>query len=393
MKESQPQLRRGTPDFLLLFLTLLFVGFGLVMVFNVSSTMSVYQENPEQFNPWAMTQRQLIYVGGGLIGMFVMMNIPYHKLRKLYVPFFLLILPVLALTPFIAEERKGARSWIDIGGFATVQPSEFAKLALLMYLAAVISKRGEQLRDLKKGLLPVGGVVVLFAALIMLQGDLGSTLILVASSFLLLLVGGARLKHLITAGLAGLVAVTLLILKEDYRVKRFTSFLNPMEDRLDSGFQLANSLIAFGHGGFGGVGLGKSIQKLLYIPEAHNDFIFAIIGEEFGFIGTSLFLLSYLLFIWRGILVSLRSPEPYSMLLGVGIMGWFGIQTLVNIGGVTGSMPLTGVTLPLISSGGSSIVVTLAGIGIVLGISRYAHKPDKAERTAAAKKTNRWARA
>ncbi|PDO11743.1 MAG: putative lipid II flippase FtsW [Candidatus Reconcilbacillus cellulovorans] len=367
---------RAAIDFPLFLTTVLLVGFGLVMVFSASSMTSWRADAPsaagvvsETFDPWYYTKRQAAFALGGLVCMFAAMSVPYRAFRKLYIPFFVAMIPLLAATPFVAEDRNGARSWIPVGPF-TLQPSEFAKLALILYLASVISKKGDGIRDLRKGFLPVAAVVALFAGLIMCQNDVGTALIVVAIAGVMLLVGGTSWKHLAASGIVAMAAVAILVLEKQYRLDRILSFLHPEQDRLGSGYQLLQSLYAFSHGGWQGAGLGQSIQKLYYIPEAHNDFIFSIIGEEFGFVGTSLFIAAYVFFVWRGVLLSLRSPDAYGMLLGIGIMSWFAIQAVVNIGGVTGSMPLTGVTLPFISYGGSSLVASMTAVGIVLGISR-----------------------
>lgn len=369
--------RRGTPDFLLLLLTFALVCFGLAMVFSASSMTSAYYGDP-----WAFTKKQLIAVFIGTIGMFFCMNLHYTKLKKLVIPAFFLIVIALILVIFQAE-TKGAASWFTLGKFG-IQPTEFAKLIVILYLASLISNKDEKFRNFKKGLLPALIVVGFVCFLIMLQPDLGSCMILFVSSAIVIMVGGSNLKHIFLLGtslitLAG-VGLSLYMLKggsdsTNYRIKRLTSFMDPFSDPQDSGHQVVQSLYAFGHGGLTGAGFGQGIQKLHYLPEAHNDFIFAIIGEELGFIGSSLFILVFIFFIWRGILIAVRSPDMFGMLTGVGIMVMFAFQAFINIGGVTGTIPLTGVTLPFISAGGSSMMVSLISMGIILSISReQSHK-------------------
>ncbi|TMV46080.1 putative lipid II flippase FtsW [Paenibacillus mesophilus] len=374
--------RRGTPDFMLLLLTFLLVGFGLVMVFSASSVIALAKE---KFNndPLYFVKKQAIFAVAGTVGMFFLMNIPASKLKPLLRPAFIMVLVLLILVPFFGIEANGAKSWFNIAGFS-MQPSEFAKVAVILYLSLLISKKGEKFRDLKKGLLPTVIIVGFVAGLIMLQPDFGSMMILVMAASLVIVVGGANLKHIFLAVgsiavIASLVLTMYMLSSKSlgYRMDRISCYLDPWFDEKDVCYQIVQSLYAFGHGEVMGAGFGQSIQKMHYLPEAYNDFIFAIIGEEFGFVGTVLFLLFYLAFLWRGIIVSLRCPDTFGNLAGIGIIGLIGIQALINMGGVTGTIPMTGITLPLISSGGSSLLVTMCSIGILLSISREYTRTDK----------------
>lgn len=371
--------RRGTPDFLLLFLTLALVAFGLLMVFSSSSMSATYYFEGDALH---YTKRQAMSIGLGLAAMFVLMNIRYNKLKSLTIPYLIGVMILLFLVPIFGEDIKGAKSWFKIGPFS-LQPSEFAKLGIILYLAALISKKEERFRDFRLGLMPALVTVGMVAGLIMLQPDLGSTMILVFGAMIVIVVGGANLKHvfLLSLGASGFGAVCLsvyMLIKPDfvsYRMDRITAFLNPWSDELGKGFHIIQSLYAFGHGGLTGAGFGQSIQKLHYLPAPHTDFIFSIIGEELGFIGSFIFLVTYILFIWRGIIVALRCGDVFGNLIGIGIMGLLSFQALVNLGGVTHTIPLTGVTLPLISYGGSSMLVTLMSLGILLSISREQSAP------------------
>lgn len=252
----------------------------------------------------------------------------------------------------------------------------------------MIGRKGEKIKDFKSGLLPLLIMVGLVGLLIMLQPDLGSTVILMITASLVIIVGGARKKHILwLAGIATSILITAILIemwtaeltnKPSYRLRRLTSYMNPWEDPLFSGHQLIQSWYALGHGGLMGAGFGQSIQKLHYLPFAHNDFIFAIIGEELGFIGASLVLLVYLIFIWRGLLVALRCSDITGTLVGIGIVGMISIQVLINIGGVIGAIPITGVTLPFVSYGGTSLLATMFAVGILLSISRENNKVEKA---------------
>jgi len=381
--------RRGTPDFLLLFLTILLVCFGLAMVFSASMgyvrSIEIDGTKVKMNDPSYLVIKQAISIALGTIAMFFFMNIDFRKLKNWVKPMFFVVvaLLVLVLIPGIGKKVNDARSWIDLPGFS-MQPAEFAKLAVILYLSSLITKKEERIKDFKKGLMPSLVIVGFISLLILTQPDFGSTMILVMGSALVIVAGGARLNHLMKLSMAGaallavVIAIYILVKNgKSYRIDRFLTYLDPRSDELGSGYQLMQSLYAFGHGGISGAGFGQGIQKLHYLPEAHNDFIFSIIGEELGFIGASLFLLTYLAFLWRGLLISIRCEDKFGTLAGVGIVGMIGIQALINLGGVTGSIPLTGVTLPLISYGGTSILVTLISVGILLSMSREHNKPEK----------------
>ncbi|NUU64198.1 putative lipid II flippase FtsW [Paenibacillus sp. JW14] len=382
--------KRGTPDFLLLILTLLLVGFGLIMVFSASSSL-FFKNDPLYF-----VKRQIIWVVLGLFAMFVTMNIHYSKFKKWYAPMFLVTLVLLLFVAF-TERINGASSWLNIMGLG-IQPTELAKISIILYLAALITKKGERLRDLRTGYIPVMVIVGIVAGLIMMQPDLGSCMILVATSGLVIYTGGASMKHIL-GSIALLVLGVGIVLgakaaidslsppsgqvaaTQDYKKGRIDAFLDPFEVAEGSGFNILQSLTALGEGGISGSGLGQSVQKLHYLRYPQTDFIFAVIGEELGFIGTSIFLLLYLFFLWRGIMIALRCTDPFGTLVGIGVMGMIAIQAFVNIGGVTKTIPLTGVTLPFISYGGSSLLMTMMSMGIMLSISRETNRPAKEEVT------------
>ncbi|MFP4974560.1 putative lipid II flippase FtsW [Paenibacillus sp. CN-4] len=381
--------RKGAPDFQLLILTLLLVGFGLIMVYSSSASLNFRGDS------LYFIKKQFIWAGLGTAIMLVAMNMHYSKFKKLYVPMFIVTLFFLTIVMFMGS-INGASSWLSIGTLG-IQPSELAKLSIILYLSALISKKGERFRDLRTGYIPVMVIVGIVAGLIYMQNDLGTCFILVATSGLVIYSGGASLKHImgsvalliLGAGIvfgvkAGIDAVSnsgQTAAEQDYRHGRIEAFLDPMKDPEGTGFHIIQSLIAIGEGGVGGSGIGQSVQKLHYLPYPYTDFIFAVIGEELGFVGTCIFLLVYLYFILRGILVSLRCNDPFGTLVGIGVMGLIAIQAFINIGGVTKTIPLTGVTLPFISYGGSSMLVTLLAMGIVLSISRESNRPVKEEHT------------
>ncbi|GED66462.1 stage V sporulation protein E [Brevibacillus reuszeri] len=368
---------RGVPDFLLLFLTALIVGFGITMVLSSSSIFALtsFTSNGCSYcggDELYFVKRQILFLVVGVIGMLIAMNIPISFYKRNFLPIAIISLfsLILVLIPGIGQKINGARSWFKLGSF-NLQSAEFAKLGLILYLAAIIAKKGDGIRNLKKGLMPLLMVIGVFFFLVLIQPDLGTSGILLGSALIVLVCGGARLGHLIFLGVP-VVSVTLLVYisTKEHASNRFASYLDPWSDPLYTGYNIIQSLIAIAHGGISGTGFGKSIQKYLYLPERHTDFIFSIITEEIGFIGTSIFLLVYLLFLLRGIHICLRVKDTFACLAGIGVVSMIGIQAIMNIGGVTGFIPLTGVPLPFISYGGSSLLVCLISTGFLLSVSR-----------------------
>ncbi|BAU29337.1 cell division protein FtsW [Aneurinibacillus soli] len=367
---------RGRPDFLILFLTLLLVGFGMVMIYSASSIASLTKFGTATY----FMKKQLTWGIIGLLCMLVMMNIPYTFYKKHFVKIALgvFILLVVVLIPGIGMVQNGARRWINIG-FGSLQPTEFANLAIIIYLSALITKKGETIQDIKKGLFPVIAVTGAFCGMIMLQPDFGSASILMITALAVIVAGGANLRHLLLAGIPISIIGVLFVVLSPYRWSRIQNMGNPWADEMDGlghGYQLAHSYFALAHGGFTGAGFGKSIEKYLYLPEAHTDFIFAIMGEELGFIGVFVFLLIYIFFLWRILLITIQVQDPFAMLMGVGVVSLITIKAFINMGAVTGLLPITGVPLPFISYGGSSLLINMMSIGIILSISREKHKRD-----------------
>lgn len=371
------------------------MGFGLVMVFSASSSLTLASSKFGN-DPLFFMKRQMIWIVLGIVVMFTAMNIHYSKFKKWYVPIFIITVILLLIVAF-SERINGAKSWLSIGKLG-IQPTELAKISIILYLSALITKKGERFRDFRTGYIPVMVIVGIVAGLIMMQPDLGSCLILVATSGLVIYAGGASMKHIL-GSIALLVlgvgivmgakaaidslspATDKVAANQDYRKGRIQAFIDPYQDAEGEGYNIIQSLTALGQGGVSGSGFGKSIQKLDYLKYPYTDFIFPVIGEEFGFVGTALFLMLYLYFIWRGILIALRCKDPFGTLVGIGIMGLIAIQAFVNIGGVTKTIPLTGVTLPFISYGGSSLLVSMLSMGIMLSISRETNLPAKEEVT------------
>ncbi|MFD1018082.1 stage V sporulation protein E [Thalassobacillus hwangdonensis] len=357
------------PDLTLVIAILSLLTIGVIMVYSSSSIWAEYKFNDSFF----FAKRQLLFAVVGVIAMFVLARLPYmtwrHHSKKLLIVCFILLIAVLI--PGIGLERGGAQSWIGVGAFS-IQPSEFMKLGLIVFLAKFLSEKQKHIQSFQKGFLPALSLVMVAFMLIMLQPDLGTGVVLVGTCMLMIFVSGARWAHFVSLGLIGLVGFVVLIASAPYRMKRITAFLNPWEDPLGSGFQIIQSLYAIGPGGLMGMGLGQSLQKFYYLPEPQNDFIFAILAEELGFIGGAFVLLLFLLVLWRGIRVAIYAPDLYGSLLALGIVGMISIQVMINISVVTGLIPVTGITLPFLSYGGSSLTLTLCSVGILLSISRYA---------------------
>jgi len=338
------------------------------MVYSASAVWADYRFDDSFY----FAKRQLIFAIIGLIAMFFIMNIDYWTWRSwskvILITCFVLLITVLI--PGIGNVRNGSRSWIGVGAFS-IQPSEFMKLAMIIYLAKFLSENQKNITSFQKGLVPSLGLVFTAFALIMLQPDLGTGTVMVGTCLLMIFVSGARIAHFVGLGLLGLAGFVGLIASAPYRIKRITAFLDPWEDPLGSGFQTIQSLYAIGPGGLFGLGLGQSRQKFFYLPEPQTDFIFAILAEELGFIGGAFVLLLFALLLWRGIRTALSAPDLYGSFLAVGIISMVAFQVIINIGVVTNLIPVTGITLPFFSYGGSSLTLMLMAMGILLNISRY----------------------
>lgn len=355
-------------DWLLLFSIGGLLTIGIIMVYSASAVWAEYKFDDSFF----FAKRQLLFAGVGLGAMLVISRLHYEVWRK-YAKVLLLIcfiLLIAVLIPGVGLVRGGARSWIGVGAFS-IQPSEFTKLGLIIYLAVYLSAKQKYITSLKQGFLPSLLLVFTAFGMIMLQPDLGTGVVLVLTCMVMILVSGARISHFVGLGILGLGAFAALILSAPYRIQRITAFLDPWEDPLGEGFQIIQSLYAIGPGGLMGLGLGNSLQKFFYLPEPQTDFIFAILAEELGFIGGAGVMLLFLLFLWRGIQVALRAPDGFSSLLALGITGMIAIQCMINISVVIGLIPVTGITLPFLSYGGSSLTLTLSSVGILLNVSRY----------------------
>ncbi|WEK52984.1 MAG: stage V sporulation protein E [Candidatus Cohnella colombiensis] len=359
---------RSVPDLWMIAATLGILAIGIVMVYSASAVAAFHDYG----DAFYYVKRQMIFAVLGIGAMFVTMNLDYSFWRKWALPAVLICfgLLILVLIPGIGVWRGGARSWLGIGSFG-IQPSEFMKLAMILFLAKLLSERQNHITQFTRGLLPLLSILGLAFGLIMLQPDLGTGAVMIGASLLVIYVAGARLSHLGGLALLGLGGLGGLIAAAPYRLQRITAFLDPWQDPLGAGYQSIQSLYAIGPGGLVGLGLGLSRQKYNYLPEPQTDFIFSIIAEELGFIGGALLLLLFLLLIWRGMRTAITIADPFGSFLASGIVGIIAVQVIINIGVVIGLMPVTGITLPLVSYGGSSLTLLLTALGILLNLSRY----------------------
>jgi len=360
---------------------------GLLTVYTASFAVSYVDFGSTTY----FLTRQAVYALVGLAALVYFMRLDYRQLRHVAAPIMVLaLLGLLAvLVPGIGVERNGARRWLELGPI-TFQPSEFAKLAVIIYISAWLAGRRQDINKFSLGFAPFVLVVSVVGGLVIVEPDMGTTIIIVLTTGTLFFVAGAPLSHLALLMASGGLVSYGMILIQDYRLDRITSFMSPESDPQGSGFHILQLLIALGSGGVTGLGWGVSRQKFFYVPSAHTDGVFAIIGEELGFIGLMGILALFTLFVFRALKATLASRDQFGTLLGVGIVSWISYQTLINIGGITRSIPLTGVPLPFLSYGGSALVAVMAGAGILLSVSRYGRSRSSVEEPKA--RARRYAR-
>jgi cell division protein FtsW len=343
------------------------LALGVTMVLSTS-----YLYSQERFTDGTyFFRKQLIAMGAGLVALIACCLLPSSLYRQLAYPLLGLtfVVLVLVLIPGIGVARGGARRWLMLPGFA-FQPAELAKLAMVFYLARSMARKEEKIQTFSIGVLPHLIVAGAFLGVLLLEPDFGTALILVMLLYFMLFVGGARMHHLLATGLMALPVLVYVMLKAEYRLRRLMSFMDPWRDASSSGFQVIQSLIAFGSGELWGRGLGESRQKLFYLPEAHTDFVFSVIGEELGLLGAFVVLALFGVIILRGLRLTARIEEPFDQYLAFGLTVLLGLQALIHMGVVMGLMPTKGLVLPFISYGGSAMVINLMEAGILLGLSR-----------------------
>lgn len=352
----------------LFLVTMILIVFGIIMIYSSSSIWAEYKFN----DAFKYVKNQALFA---FIGTFVMIIISkidykfyYNKASQIFL--ISIILLVLVLIPGIGSVRNGSRSWFGIGSFG-VQPSEFAKLSLIILASKYLTKSNKFVKDIKKGVIPILTLLFLVFGLIMLQPDFGTGMIIVVSILSLLYIAGVNIKFFIGLGLLGVIGITFLILIAPYRMDRITSFVDPWNDPLGTGFQIIQSLYAIGPGGLLGMGFLKSRQKQFYLPEPQTDFIFSIISEEFGVLGVVIVTSLFVSILYLGIKIALNSKDSFSKYLAFGLLFQMLIQAVMNLAVVIGLIPVTGVTLPFLSYGGSSLLISMVSIGIILSIARY----------------------
>lgn len=360
-------------DFWIFASVILLLSIGTIMVFSSSYYFSVKTVG----NSFLLLIPQLEYMVLSIIVLIITMNFDYRRWGKMS-PLILMVsvgLLILVLIPGVGEQRNGAQRWLGLGGTKTIQPSELAKIAIIMFLSFSLSKRKEVLQSFRKGLLPYLMLIGFIAGLVVIEPHLSGTLIIVITSFIILFCAGAKISHFVVMAVPGVIGVLGLIVFEPYRFDRLKAWINPFDPKyvMDEGWQTVQSLLAIGSGGLFGRGLGQSMQKYLYIPEPYNDYIFAVLAEELGYAGTLFVMLLFLVFIWRGIKVAMNAPDIFGSLMAAGITSLIGIQFLFNVAVVTNSIPSTGISLPFFSYGGTSLIFLMFGVGILLNISRFSN--------------------
>jgi cell division protein FtsW len=360
---------KGHFDRTLLFAILMLLVISVVMVYSASSVVALTTYNDSAY----FMKRQLLWAAVGLAFMAVTMRLNHRRLsdQRVVIPLVVISLLLLAATlvPGVGRTVNGAQRWLRLG-MLSFQPSELSKFALVVYMSYYLAKKGDRLRDFMNGLLPAYVVTAIFLAVMVLQPDFGSAMTAAGVAGIMLFAGGANVLHLGGTLLAALPFVFMAVVHKAYRWRRIVAFLNPWSDQDGAGYQIIQSFLAFGSGGVFGRGLGEGRQKLLFLPERHTDFIYAVIGEELGLLGALAVVALFFVILWRGVKISLASGDSFSRNLALGITLLICMQAAINMGVVTGLLPTKGIALPLVSYGGSSLVVTMAALGVLLNISR-----------------------
>jgi cell division protein FtsW len=362
--------RRLVPDAWLFGAALILLSAGVVMVYSASAIVAA-----DRFHdPYFFLKKQLVWALLGAAVLWAALRVDYRVLERAVTPALAVagVLLVLVLIPPIGQAINGTWRWIRVGG-VSFQPVELAKLVLVVYLAAFLARRRGALDDFRAGTLPPLLVAGALAGLVLLQPDLGNCMTLIVLTFGLLYLAGSPIKHLAWVAAPALPLIAFGVWMAPYRMRRITAFMDPWGDPRGGGFQIIQSWLALGNGGLLGQGIGGSRQKLFYLPESHTDFIFAIVGEELGFLGAMALIALFAVLIWRGLRIGLRAPDAFGGYLALGITVLLATETLVNLGVVTGLLPTKGLPLPFISFGGSALLMTMLATGILLNISQHAH--------------------
>ena len=354
-------------DRTLMLLAFILIAVGIGMIYSASAVMAQKRFGDSAY----FLKRQLVWLAVGMVFLMIFARTDLKTLRVWGVPLLLigLVALVAVLLPMVGVSVKGARRWLKLGSL-TIQPAELIKIGVLLYLAHYLAKKGERIEDFRLGFVPPLVVIGLVIALVLVEPDLGTATVIGLVSFGLLFVGGARLGHLSMIGLAALPALYLLIAGVGYRRQRMLSFLDPWSDPEGSGFQVIQSFLALGGGGPFGVGLGEGRQKLFFLPEPHTDFVLSMLGEELGFLGTSIVIVLLAAFVAKGFMIAWAAEDPFGRYLALGVSFLVAFHTLINVGAISGLLPTKGLPLPFVSYGGSSLIVNMIGTGMLMSVSR-----------------------
>lgn len=359
-------------DFTLLITVFILLGLGIITVLSASSPTSL----AETGSSYKYVGKQIFSAIIGIILMFALSKVDYKIWQRKYMLIYTFCIILLLSVVISGAAAGGATRWLDLG-FISFQPSEVAKVGIIIFYAALLTRNRDKLKSITDGffkpllwLLPIIGIVLI------LQNHFSATLVICALAGILMILAGCRLRYFIIIGapIVALAISALLFKGQGFRLQRFITFLDPWQDASGDGWQIIQSLYAIGSGGIFGVGLGESKQKYLYIPEPHNDFIFAVLAEELGFIGCALVIILFAILVWRGITIAMKAPDMFGNLLAAGITSMIALQVLINIAVVTSSMPVTGMPLPFFSYGGTALIIILASVGILLSVSRAGNR-------------------
>jgi cell division protein FtsW len=355
-----------------IYIAIALLGFSIVTVFSTDTTGFGSNINSYQF------LKHLLWILIGSVLLAIMTKVDYHYLQKLSIPILVIsfILLLLVMIPGIGTVTNGARRWIRFGNILGIQPSEFSKLAIIIFISSYIAKNQDRMYEFKRGYLLPFMIVGVTSALVIKEPDFGTSVFIIILSLIMLVVGGTRIIFILLTFMASAPFIYEMLFDNSYKETRMTAFLNPWEDPAGAGYHIIQSWIALGSGGITGLGIGGSKQKLFFLPESSSDFIFTIIGEEFGFIGVMVIICLFLLLIWQGLKIAHEARDILGFFLGFGITVMFGLQAIINIAVVSGSLPTKGIPLPLVSSGGSSLLFSMIGIGILINIARQSAQPE-----------------
>jgi len=358
-----------------IYIAIALLGFSIVTVFSTDTTGFGSNISSYQFS------KHLLWILIGSVLLAIMTKVDYHYLQKLSIPILVIsfILLLLVMIPGIGTVTNGARRWIRFGNILGIQPSEFSKLAIIIFISGYIAKNQDRMYEFKRGYLLPFLIVGATSALVIKEPDFGTSVFIIILSLIMLVVGGTRIIFILLTFIASAPFIYEMLFDNSYKETRMTAFLNPWEDPAGAGYHIIQSWIALGSGGITGLGIGGSKQKLFFLPESSSDFIFTIIGEEFGFIGVMVIICLFLLLIWQGLKIAHEARDILGFFLGFGITVMFGLQAIINIAVVSGSLPTKGIPLPLVSSGGSSLLFSMIGIGILINIARQSAQPEHSD--------------